>query len=240
MSASFVFLIIQIFCQWQNSDGIDGWIDEFISSMVGGHSVDTLQLDNHYYCDAILNNLCCPSELSLLFSAAQFAMNCRCRCGSLNGDCRHLGPDEIPRVNPQQIIADLHQTLKASRTILYLQGISILRHLSSSCNIEVAEALKYWKAVSVLNRAVLELVETTVTVEFAGFGCCNLLLQPSVSGLISPSVNSLRRINTLSIACGLAVPVIAASMTLCDIHARNRDSPSDVDISWILGGLYHN
>jgi len=131
------------------------------------------------------------------------------------------GPSQVPSVAKEQIIADVKDALYAAKICSYAQGMSLIRAASDKMNwgINLSECARIWRGGCIIRARFLDRIRAAFT---ADPKLPNLMIDPAFSSDLNQRQAAWRRIVSLAVASGIAVPGLAASLNYFDSYRRPR------------------
>jgi 6-phosphogluconate dehydrogenase len=128
--------------------------------------------------------------------------------------------------NRQQIVAQIGNALYAAMIITYAQGMSLLRTASEAYGygLKLDEVARIWRGGCIIRAACLEDFRKAYQINP---GLPNLLLDPTVAGMLKKRQSDLRAAVTLAIGTGVPVPALMASLAYFDGY-RSATLPTNL------------
>ena len=120
------------------------------------------------------------------------------------------GPSEKPVVDKAQILKDLQAALYASKVVSYAQGLGIIKAASekNDWNVDLALCARMWRGGCIIRAKLLKGIQDAVAKDVP-----NLMVDPGFADAINERHMAWRRIVSLGIASGIAVPAMSASLS---------------------------
>ena len=141
------------------------------------------------------------------------------------------GPIEVPHVEKAQIIEDCRNALFAAKICSYSQGFSLIQAASDQegWNIDLSACARIWQKGCIIRASILTRIHAVLkATQSNSQGSSNkktlssLMTDGEFADELVHRQQSLRRIVTLSIASGIAVPALSASIAYYDQVRCNR------------------
>jgi 6-phosphogluconate dehydrogenase len=128
--------------------------------------------------------------------------------------------------NRQQIVAQIGNALYAAMIITYAQGMALLRTASEAYGygLKLDEVARIWRGGCIIRAACLEAFRKAYQINP---GLPNLLLDPTVAGMLKKRQSDLRAAVTLAIGTGVPVPALMASLAYYDGY-RSATLPTNL------------
>jgi 6-phosphogluconate dehydrogenase len=129
------------------------------------------------------------------------------------------GPTDKPVVDKTQIIKDLQAALYCSKIVSYAQGLGIIRAASikNDWNVDLGLCARMWRGGCIIRARLLKGIQEAVTRDEK---LANLMVDPGFAQELNARHMAWRRIVSLSIANGIALPSMSASLTYYDQYRR--------------------
>lgn len=130
-------------------------------------------------------------------------------------------PSEWPDVNRADLIRDVQKALYAAKICSYAQGMNLIKAASDAngWNVNLGECARIWKGGCIIRAKFLDLItkayERNPTL-------ASLLVDEYFSAELIKRQRAWRRVVTLGIATGIAVPAFAASLGYFDQYRKAR------------------
>jgi len=130
------------------------------------------------------------------------------------------GPSELPNVERSQIIEDCKNALYAAKICSYAQGLCLIKaaSLEHKWNVDLGECARIWKGGCILRAGFLDRIKLAYQRDP---DLANLLVHPEFSQELNTRQASWRRIVSLAVASGIAVPALASSISYFDAYRRD-------------------
>ena len=130
-------------------------------------------------------------------------------------------PSSWPDVNRQDLIRDVKDALYAAKICSYAQGMNLIRAASESngWNVNLGECARIWKGGCIIRAKFLDLITKAYE---RNPKLSSLLVDDFFAGEIIKRQMAWRRVVTLGIATGIAVPALSASLGYFDQYRRAR------------------
>lgn len=131
------------------------------------------------------------------------------------------GPSEIPSVDRGQLLEDAKNALYAAKICSYAQGMNLIRAASNELgwDVNLAECARIWKGGCIIRAAFLDRIRSAYAKKP---DLASLLVDQDFATELNQRHFSWRRIVTLSFACGIPCPALAASLSYLDTYRRGR------------------
>jgi 6-phosphogluconate dehydrogenase len=128
--------------------------------------------------------------------------------------------------NRQQIVAQIGNALYAAMIITYAQGMALLRTASEAYGygLKLDEVARIWRGGCIIRAACLEDFRKAYQINP---GLPNLLLDPTVAGMLKKRQSDLRAAVTLAVGTGVPVPALMASLAYFDGY-RSATLPTNL------------
>jgi 6-phosphogluconate dehydrogenase len=129
------------------------------------------------------------------------------------------GPTEKPVVDKTQIIKDLQAALYCSKIVSYAQGLGIIRAASdkNEWNVDLALCARMWRGGCIIRARLLKGIQEAVARDE---NLANLMVDPGFADILNARHMAWRRIVSLGIASGIALPAMSASLNYYDQYRR--------------------
>ena len=129
------------------------------------------------------------------------------------------GPTDKPVVDKTQIIKDLQAALYASKIVSYAQGLGIIQAASdkNEWNVDLALCARMWRGGCIIRAQLLKGIQEAVAKDSK---LPNLMVDPGFAKDLNDRHMAWRRIVSLGIASGIALPSMSASLTYYDQYRR--------------------
>jgi 6-phosphogluconate dehydrogenase len=134
------------------------------------------------------------------------------------------GPDEAAitgRVSKEQLVEDVRRALYASKICSYAQGMNIIKAASQEYDwgVDLGECARIWKGGCIIRARFLNRIKGAYD---RNADLPNLLVDGEFADEINERQPSLRRVVSLAVAAGIAVPAFSASLGYTDAYRRPR------------------
>eukprot|EP00934_Nitzschia_sp_Nitz4_P006398 Nitzschia sp. Nitz4//scaffold141_size107518//30661//32196//NITZ4_004271-RA/size107518-processed-gene-0.130-mRNA-1//-1//CDS//3329536273//6388//frame0 len=131
------------------------------------------------------------------------------------------GPSVTPVVDKNQIIKDLEAALYCSKIASYAQGLGIIKAASekNEWNVDLALCARMWRGGCIIRAQLLKGIQDAVARDS---NLANLIVDPGFAADLNSRQMAWRRIVTLGIANGVALPAMSASLSYFDQYRRSR------------------
>jgi 6-phosphogluconate dehydrogenase len=129
------------------------------------------------------------------------------------------GPKEKPIVDKAQIVKDLQAALYCSKIVSYAQGLGIIKAASDikDWNVDLALCARMWRGGCIIRARLLKGIQEAVT---RNPSLANLMVDPGFAADLNARHMAWRRIASLGIASGIALPSMSASLGYYDQYRR--------------------
>jgi 6-phosphogluconate dehydrogenase len=129
------------------------------------------------------------------------------------------GPTDKPVVDKSQIIKDLQAALYCSKIVSYAQGLGIIKAASDKMewNVDLALCARMWRGGCIIRAGLLKGIQEAVTRDS---NLANLMVDPGFAADLNSRHMAWRRIVSLGIASGIALPSMSASLSYFDQYRR--------------------
>ena len=130
-------------------------------------------------------------------------------------------PSDWPDVNRTDLIRDVQQALYAAKICSYAQGMNLIKAASDAnqWNVDLGECARIWKAGCIIRAKFLDLITNAYK---KNPDLSSLLVDPFFAGEIIKRQMAWRRVVTLAVATGIAVPSLSASLGYFDQYRKAR------------------
>lgn len=131
------------------------------------------------------------------------------------------GPINKPNVDKSQIIKDLESALYASKIVSYAQGLGIIKAASekNDWNVDLALCARMWRGGCIIRAKLLKGIQDAVGRDV---NLPNLMVDKDFAAALNERQMAWRRIVSLGIANGIALPAMSASLGYYDQYRRAR------------------
>jgi 6-phosphogluconate dehydrogenase len=129
------------------------------------------------------------------------------------------GPTDKPVVDKSQIIKDLQAALYCSKIVSYAQGLGIIKAASDKMewNVDLALCAHMWRGGCIIRAGLLKGIQEAVSRDS---NLANLMVDPGFAADLNARHMAWRRIVSLGIASGMALPSMGASLSYFDQYRR--------------------
>jgi len=130
-------------------------------------------------------------------------------------------PSEWPDVNRADLIQDVQQALYASKICSYAQGMNLIKAASkeNGWGVSLGECARIWKGGCIIRAQFLDRITKAYK---RNPDLSSLLVDPEFAADLIKRQMAWRRVVTLGIATGIAVPAMAASLGYFDQYRKAR------------------
>jgi 6-phosphogluconate dehydrogenase len=124
-------------------------------------------------------------------------------------------------VERTQVIEDCRHALCAAKLLSYAQGFNLIKAASDSqaWSIDLAQCAKIWQKGCVIRALLLQRIHTALK---SNPEISNLVTAREFAEDLAHQQQSLRRVVTLAVACGIPVPALSASIAYYDQIRSSR------------------
>lgn len=131
------------------------------------------------------------------------------------------GPTSKPTVDKTQIIQDLESALYCSKIVSYAQGMSIIKAASekNNWNVDMPLCARMWRGGCIIRAQLLKGIQDAL---MRDSNLANLMVDPGFAADLNARQMSWRRIVSLGISNGVALPSMSASLNYYDQYRRAR------------------
>jgi 6-phosphogluconate dehydrogenase len=131
------------------------------------------------------------------------------------------GPTNKPEVDRTQIIKDLESALYCSKIVSYAQGLGIIKAASekNEWNVDLALCARMWRGGCIIRAKLLKGIQDAMARDV---NLANLMVDPGFAEQLNEGQMAWRRIVSLGIANGIALPSMSASLGYYDQYRRAR------------------
>jgi 6-phosphogluconate dehydrogenase len=129
------------------------------------------------------------------------------------------GPTDKPVVDKAQIIKDLQAALYCSKIVSYAQGLGIIKAASDNkdWNVDLSLCARMWRGGCIIRARLLKGIQEAVARDPS---LVNLMVDPGFAADLNARHMAWRRIASLGIASGIALPAMSASLGYYDQYRR--------------------
>jgi 6-phosphogluconate dehydrogenase len=129
------------------------------------------------------------------------------------------GPTDKPIVDKSQIIKDLQNALYCSKIVSYAQGLSIIKAASDKhgWNVDLSLCAHMWRGGCIIRARLLKGISEAVKNDP---DLKNLMVDPNFATELNSRHMAWRRVVSLGIANGIALPSMSASLMYYDQYRR--------------------
>jgi 6-phosphogluconate dehydrogenase len=132
------------------------------------------------------------------------------------------GPTESPpTVDKDQIISDLKAALYCAKVTSYAQGLGIIKAASNhhKWDVNLSLCATMWRGGCIIRAQLLNKIKTAYD---GNPNLKNLLIDPTFAAELNERQMAWRRIVSLCVASGIAVPAFSAALSYYDQYRRER------------------
>jgi len=131
------------------------------------------------------------------------------------------GPSETINVDRDQIIKDLEAALYCSKIVSYAQGLGIIKGASikNNWNVDLALCARMWRGGCIIRAQLLKGIQEALARDV---NLANLMVDPGFAADLNSRQMAWRRIVSLGVANGIALPSMSASLMYYDQYRRAR------------------
>jgi len=131
------------------------------------------------------------------------------------------GPSETPAVDKAQIIKDMEAALYCSKIVSYAQGLGIIRGASdkNGWDVDLALCARMWRGGCIIRAQLLKGIQEAMARDV---NLANLMVDEGFAAELNSRQMAWRRIVSLGIANGIALPSMSASLQYYDSYRRAR------------------
>lgn len=129
------------------------------------------------------------------------------------------GPENKPSVDKAQLIEDVRKALYASKICSYAQGMNLIRSASNAhgWNVDLGSTARIWKGGCIIRARFLDRIKQAYDRDA---NLPSLLVDKEFAEELQNCQASWRRVVTLAIQTGIAVPAFAGSLAYFDSYRR--------------------
>lgn len=129
------------------------------------------------------------------------------------------GPTEMPSFDKAQLIDDLRKALYCAKVVSYAQGMGIIRAASEKkgWNIDLSLCARMWRGGCIIRAQLLGKIEAALARDD---NLANLMVDPTFAAELNERQLAWRRVVSCGVACGIATPALAASLSYYDQYRR--------------------
>eukprot|EP00980_Cylindrotheca_fusiformis_P008838 scaffold1888_cov120-Cylindrotheca_fusiformis.AAC.8 len=131
------------------------------------------------------------------------------------------GPTDKPAVDKAQILKDLQAALYCSKIVSYAQGLGIIKAASEKMEwgVDLALCARMWRGGCIIRAGLLKGIQDAMA---RNKNLPNLMVDSGFAADLNSRHMAWRRIVSLGIAHGIALPSMAASLSYFDQYRRGR------------------
>lgn len=131
------------------------------------------------------------------------------------------GPAEMPSIDKAQVKEDLRQALYASKICSYAQGLCLIKAASDHHNwdVDLKECARIWKGGCIIRASLLDCIKEAYV---RNPSMKNLLVDPEMASKLNSRLPSWRRVVSLAVVSGIAIPSMSNSLNYFDSYRRAR------------------
>lgn len=131
------------------------------------------------------------------------------------------GPSDTPNVDKDQIIKDLESALYCSKVASYAQGLCIIQAASdkNDWNVDLSLCARMWRGGCIIRAKLLKGIQDALA---RNPKLANLMVDEGFADQLNKGHMAWRRIVSLGIANGIALPAMSASLGYYDQYRRAR------------------
>lgn len=131
------------------------------------------------------------------------------------------GPTDKPVVDKAQILKDLESALYCCKVVSYAQGLGIIKAASdkNDWNVDLALCARMWRGGCIIRAKLLKGIQDAMARDP---NLANLMVDPGFAEQLNKGQMAWRRIVSLGIANGIALPSMSASLGYYDQYRRSR------------------
>lgn len=126
----------------------------------------------------------------------------------------------FPEVDRKQLVDDVRQALYASKICSYAQGMNLIRRASQAFEwgVDLGECARIWKGGCIIRAAFLDRIKAAYD-RNPELG--SLLVDPEFAAELNQRQAAWRRVVSLAVATGVAVPAMSGSLAYFDSYRRS-------------------
>ena len=131
------------------------------------------------------------------------------------------GPVDKPVVDRAQILKDLESALYCSKVVSYAQGLGIIKAASdkNNWNVDMALCARMWRGGCIIRAKLLKGIQDALARDV---NLANLMVDPGFADQLNKGQMAWRRIVSLGVANGIALPAMSASLGYYDQYRRSQ------------------
>lgn len=131
------------------------------------------------------------------------------------------GPSTKPNVDKAQIVKDLEAALYCSKIVSYAQGLGIIKAASEAndWNVDLALCARMWRGGCIIRAKLLKGIQDAVARDV---NLANLMVDKDFAVVLNEGQMAWRRIVSLGVANGIALPSMSSSLGYYDQYRRSR------------------
>jgi 6-phosphogluconate dehydrogenase len=129
------------------------------------------------------------------------------------------GPSEMPVIDKAQILKDLQAALYCSKIVSYAQGLGLIKAASdkNEWNVDLALCARMWRGGCIIRASLLKGIQEAVG---KNENLANLMVDPGFAEALNARHMAWRRVVSLGVNAGIALPAMTASLTYYDQYRR--------------------
>ena len=129
------------------------------------------------------------------------------------------GPTDKPVVDKAQILKDLQTALYCSKIVSYAQGLGLIKAASdkNEWNVDLALCARMWRGGCIIRASLLKGIQEAVG---KNENLANLMVDPGFAEALNERHMAWRRVVSLGVNAGIALPAMTASLTYYDQYRR--------------------
>ena len=131
------------------------------------------------------------------------------------------GPEDMPNVDKDQLVADLQSALYCAKVASYAQGMNIIKAASDKhgWNVDLALCSRMWRGGCIIRAKLLKNIEDAFK---SNPDLDNLMLDAAFAQELNAGQMAWRRVVTTGVAAGIATPALSSGLTYYDQYRRER------------------
>lgn len=127
--------------------------------------------------------------------------------------------DNIPKIDKDQLLADLQAALYCAKVTSYAQGLGIIKAASdkNEWNVDLSLCASMWRGGCIIRAALLTKIKNALS---KNPDLPNLLVDPTFAAEVNERHMAWRRVVSLGVASGIATPALSAALSYYDQYRR--------------------
>lgn len=131
------------------------------------------------------------------------------------------GPSETATVDKAQVIKDMEAALYCSKIVSYAQGLGIIKGASDAkgWDVDLALCARMWRGGCIIRAQLLKGIQEAMARDV---NLANLMVDEGFAAELNSRQMAWRRVVSLGVANGIALPSMSASLSYYDSYRRAR------------------